>query len=167
MLTTSRLKIRLLIADDWREMQKIAEDFARSPYILYDMPLPTDEEKIRELTAKFAESGLFFAVFKDGEMIGYVCFHEDNGIFDLGYCFRSDFHGKGYAFESCEAVMKHISATHKVKYFTAGTALKNEPSCKLLQKLGFKLESTEKLAFHKDGNGNPITFEGGNFKKSK
>lgn len=56
-----------------------------------------------------------------------------------------------------------MAKDRNVTAFTAGTALKNTPSCKLLGKLGFALVGTETLSFHKDENGKDITFEGGNF----
>ena len=168
-ILTKRLSIREITKDDWQGLQKIAADFRKSEYAIYDMPLPTDDEKIRELTSRFAESKLFFAVFSadSAEMIGYICFHNDQERYDLGYCFNSAYHGKGYAFEGCTALMEYIAQTYVVTCFTAGTALKNIPSCRLLEKLGFVQTGTETLSFHKDEDGNDIVFEGGIFVKEQ
>ena len=166
MIYTNRLLIRELIAEDWRDMQRIAVDFQKSEYAIYDMPLPTRDKEIKALTTQFAESHLFFAAILDKIMIGYVCFHEDNGIYDLGYCFHSDYQGKGYAGEACCAVMEYIKKTRSVKAFSSGTALRNIPSLRLLERLGFVLHKTEKLSFHKDENGNDIVFTGGIFIKN-
>ena len=46
---------------------------------------------------------------------------------------------------------------------TAGTALNNTPSVRLLTSLGFVLVGTETVSFYKDDEGIPITFEGGEF----
>ena len=146
-------------------MQRIAADFRKSQYAVYDMPLPTVEQEIKALTKVFAETNLFFAVLQENAMIGYVCFHEENGNYDLGYCFHSDYHGKGYAYEACTAMMQYMAREKDVKAFTAGTALKNAPSCRLLEKLGFTRIATEMLSFHKDETGNDIVFEGGLFRK--
>ncbi len=164
-LNTNRLSIRNLIPDDWKSMQKIAIDFAQSKYAVYDMPLPVDTTAIISLTEQFAETQLFYAVLLHDVMIGYICLHEDNGNYDLGFCFHSDYQGKGYAFESCRAVMEQITKERNIKTFSAGTALKNKPSCKLLERLGFTLQETEQLSFHKDENGNDINFVGGIFTK--
>lgn len=165
MLSTNRLRISALVSEDWQAMQKISIDFRKSEYVIYDMPLPIESETIKQLTKQFVESQLFFAVMLDEAMIGYVCFHEENGNYDLGYCFHSDYHGKGYAYEACTAAMEHMLKTREIKAFTAGTALKNIPSCKLLEKLGFILTHTEELSFHKDDAGNDIIFEGGLYRK--
>lgn len=127
------------------------------------MPLPIEDDKIKSLCEQFSASGLWFAVRLADQMIGYICFHQSGNTYDLGFCFHSDYHGKGFAFEACSALMEHMAKERNVTAFTAGTALKNTPSCKLLGKLGFTLKSTETLSFHKDENGNDITFEGGNF----
>lgn len=164
-MNTKRLFIRKLLPEDWQKLKNIAADFRKSEYVIYDMPLPVEDNKIKELTKQFAQSQLFFAVFlKDAaEMIGYVCFHNESEVFDLGYCFHSAYHGKGYAFEACSELMNYINKNYKIKNFTAGTALKNIPSCGLLSRLGFVLKETECLSFHKDEAGNDITFEGGIF----
>ncbi len=164
-INTNRLLIRKLVPDDWKSMQKIAIDFAQSKYAVYDMPLPVDTAAIISLTEQFAETQLFYAVLLHDVMIGYICLHEDNGNYDFGFCFHSDYQGKGYAFESCRAVMEQITKERNIKTFSAGTALKNKPSCKLLERLGFTLQETEQLSFHKDENGNDITFVGGIFTK--
>ena len=164
-INTNRLIIRKVTEEDWMGIKNIAADFQKSEYVIYDHPLPTEDDKIKTLTKRFADSGLFFAVFlKDSsEMIGYISLHNDGESHDIGYCFHSDYFGKGYAFESCSEVIKHMEQYNNVKVFTAGTALKNEPSCKLLKKLGFVLKERESLAFHKDEAGKDIVFEGGHF----
>lgn len=164
-MDTERLTIRLLRQADWRDLQKIAMDFRKSEYSVYDMPLPLEDEKIKKITCAFSESKLFYAVFLKKIMIGYICFHNNGGIYDIGYCFLSAFQHQGYAFESCCAVLKEVEKSHHVKRFTAGSALKNIPSLKLLGKLGFVLKKTETLSFCKDKNGNDIVFEGGVFEK--
>lgn len=164
-IKTKRLLIREIVSEDWKYVQNIATDFAKSRYIIYDQPFPVEDMKVRELTKKFADLNLFFGVFLQNspDMIGYVCFHNNDDDYDLGYCFHSDYQGKGYAFESCLEVMRYMEQNHKVKSFTAGTALINTPSCNLLKKLGFILRETEPLSFHKDKDGFDIVFEGGHF----
>ena len=90
--------------------------------------------------------------------IGYVCFHKDAGKYDLGYCFLSAFHSNGYAYESVKALIDYFVQEYNATTFTAGTAIANIPSCKLLEKLGFECVSTEDLSFNKD-----FSFKGGNF----
>lgn len=164
-LKTNRLYIREISSNDWTDLKNIVTDFENSEYAIYDSPFPAEEQVFKELVKRFSDSHLFFVVFLQGmpEMIGYVCFHNNGGQFDLGYCFHSDYQGKGYAFESCLSVMQYMKRYCGAEGFTAGTALLNTPSCKLLEKLGFDCVDTEQLSFHKDESGNDIIFQGGNF----
>ena len=159
-LKTLRLYIRSLREDDWDNMKSLFVDFNHSKYAAYDRPLPTEDAAAKELTKQFAASGLFFAVhlLSNNQMIGYVCFHKDKEKYDLGYCFHSAFHSKGYAYESTKALIDYFAQEYNVTTFTAGTAINNTPSCKLLEKLGFKCVSTEYLSFDES-----FVFESGNF----
>lgn len=159
-LKTNRLYIRNLREADWADMKNLFIDFNRSEYAIYDMPLPIEDGESKALTKRFADSGLFFAVYllEKNEMIGYVCFHESEGKFDLGYCFHSAYHLNGYAYESISALIAYFNKQYNVSRFTAGTAIDNIPSCRLLEKLGFKRTATETVSF--DGC---FSFQGGNF----
>ena len=141
-------------------MKSIFVDFNSSKYAAYDMPLPTEDDEARALTKKFADSNLFFAVFlkESNDMIGYVCFHKDGDTYDLGYCFHSAYHSIGYAYESINTLVKYFADEYGAAYFTAGTAIDNTPSCKLLEKLGFVCVSTEAVSFD-----NVFSFQGGKF----
>ena len=163
MIETLRLKIRGLLFEDWAALKSISLDFGASEYAIYDMHLPTDDKEIQMLCGKFSSSGLWYAVCLGQRMIGYICFHENNGSYDIGFCFHSDHNGKGYAYESCSALIEHIAKERDITLFTAGTALENKPARRLIEKLGFVLKDTETVSFHKDQNGNDITFEGGIF----
>lgn len=159
-LETERLYIRPLRETDWQEMKSIFLDFNNSKYAVYDMPLPTEDREAQAWVKKFSESNLFFAVLRKepGDMIGYVCFHKDGAKYDLGYCFLSAHHAKGYAYESTSALIQYFSENYGAAVFTAGTAVDNTPSCKLLEKLGFVCTSTETVSFD-----NTFSFQGGNF----
>lgn len=159
-LETDRLDIRNLDETDWQEMKKIWIDFNSSNYAVYDMPLPIQDEEIKALTKRFAESNSFFAVFLKGlsHMLGYVCFHKNGDQYDLGYCFHSAYHSNGYAYESTKALIEYFISKRGAIGFTAGTAMENIPSCKLLEKLGFVCTSTETVSFDK-----VFSFQGGNF----
>lgn len=160
-LKTDRLTIRPLREEDWADMREVFADFNASPYAAYDWPLPTGEHEARALVKQFAAQ-LFFTVrlSATGEMVGYVCFHPDGDRYDLGYCFHSAYQGRGYASEGITALLDHLARTHPVAAFTAGTALDNIPSRKLLERLGFRLVSTETVSF--DG---AFSFQGGNFER--
>ena len=159
-LNTGRLHIRNLREHDWMDMKRLFIDFNHSKYAAYDRQLPVEDTEVKALTKRFSDSGLFFAVYlwNENRMIGYVCFHKDEEAYDLGYCFHSAFHSNGYAYESAKALIDYFAKEYDAKTFTAGTAVDNIPSCRLLEKLGFMCVSTELISFN-DG----FSFQGGNF----
>lgn len=127
-INTKRLRIREMREEDWPAMQAIFADFNRSKLAKYDRPMPEADDEARALTRAFAESGLFFSVLLNGAPIGYIGFHEDGGKYDLGYCFSSAHHSRGYACESAQAVLEYMRRARSAQVFTAGTALDNLPS---------------------------------------
>lgn len=158
MITTKRLSIRPIEFSDWPALQRIALNFQASPYRYFDREMPTSDSGAQNAARYFASTGLFFAVLLKEQMIGYVCFHPENRNLDLGYCFHSDYHGQGYAFEACSTLMTIIAHTGAINRFTAGTALENTPSIRLLQKLGCTQTTTETVCFYEN---HPFT--GGTF----
>ena len=160
LIKTDRLYVRSLRVHDWPDMKNIFLDFNNSKYAKFDRPLPSKDDAVQSLVKEFVDSNLFFAVYRPGKnkMLGYVCFHNDAGTYDLGYCFHSDHQGQGYAYESVEAVIKYIIKTYSPTSITAGTAIENKPSLNLLKKLGFICISREMSTFD-----NSFWFDGGDF----
>lgn len=166
LLTTDRLNIRPVELDDWKRLKEIWIDFTSSKYAQYDTPHATDDEKAFARVSRWAEctgtDHMFFAVCLDSTVIGYIAFNQREDSHEIGYCFHSAYHGKGYAKESLRKLFKHLR-TLGITKFTAGTAINNTPSVALLKSLGFSLTGCEKVSFYKDANGSDIVFDGGIF----
>ena len=167
-ITTDRLVLRFIQPEDWQAIRDIWLDFAASPFAQYDKPHNTDPEDVRARIARwaaFSASGtahMFFAVCLAGEVIGYIAFNERAVGHEIGYCFHSAHHGQGYAREAHAAALSHLRGLG-LTHFTAGTALNNTPSVRLLTSLGFQLVGTEDVSFYQDAEGRPVVFEGGIF----
>ena len=167
LLKTDRLTIRPIIPDDWKSIKEIWVDFNTSAFSQYDRPHITDDEDVCRRIAKWAGAGsgtdhMFFAICLEDTVIGYIAFNMRRDGHEIGYCFHSTYHRKGYASESLSALFDYLR-TLGITRFTAGTAMNNMPSVSLLKALGFKLIGTEKVSFYKDTQGNDIVFEGGIF----
>ncbi len=167
LLKTDRLTIRHIVADDWKSIKEIWVDFNAAALSQYDKPHNTDDEDVRTRIAKWATANngtehMFFAICLGDTIIGYSAFNTRKYGYEIGYCFHSAYHGKGYAKESHVALFNYLR-TLGITKFTAGTAINNVPSVSLLKSLGFVLIGTEKVSFYKDAQGNDIVFEGGIF----
>ena len=167
LLKTERLTIRHIVADDWKSIRDIWVDFNSSEYAQYDTPHITEDDNVKTRIAKWASANsgiehMFFAICLDETVIGYIAFNIRENGHEIGYCFHSAYHGKGYAKESHLALFDYMR-TLGITNFSAGTAIKNTPSVKLLTSLGVKLVAQEKVSFYKDAMGNDIFFDGGIF----
>lgn len=166
-LKTKRLTIRRVTEEDWKGLQHIWKDFSNSEYAQYDIPHVTADEDVQARVYKWAKYNnsiehMFFAICIGDTIIGYIAFNIRENSHEIGYCFLSDYHGKGYAKESHIALFDYLR-TIGITKFTAGTSIGNTPSLSLLKSLGFKLIGTERVSFYKDAQGNDIVFEGGIF----
>ena len=65
---------------------------------------------------------------------------------DVGFAFVPRHWGRGYAYESAAAVLDHGRRVLGMKRIVAITSPDNEPSIRLLEKLGLKLEKTYEIA---------------------
>ena len=167
LIETERLKIRRIEENDWKSIKEIWSDFSVSAYAQYDRPNSTKDDEVRERIKKWADANhgmehMFFAICLEKKMIGYASFHSRKEGYEIGYCFHSAYHGKGYAKESLTALFSYLKEKG-ITSFMAGTALKNLPSVYLLTSLGFKKVAEEKVSFYQDADGNDIFFDGGIF----
>ena len=89
--------------------------------------------------------GSYTVRLKDtGETIGACGLYKREGLDhpDIGFAFLSEFEGKGFGYESAEAVMNYaqnILGIHKILGFTTHY---NTGSIKLLEKLGLQQSGT-------------------------
>ncbi len=167
-MKTERLEIRRIKAEDWKAIQEIWKDESLSPYAQFDNIKEIDDQSVENRIARWAteadrDEHIFLAVCLNYTVIGFISANMiKNESYEIGYCFHSDYHGKGYAKESLSAAFNYLKE-RGAKHLMAGTALENTPSIRLLKALGFIQTGTEKVSFYKDSEGNDIVFEGGIF----
>ena len=163
-IRTERLTLRPLDNSDWPFILHLGEDFESGPFRNYDGMYSVSEDEAREQTRLYRETGMFWIVMYLGSTVGEVNFYSEGNSYNLGYCFLSSEQGKGYARESCRALLSYYEA-NGISRFTAGTALDNKPSVRLLETLGFRLTGTERLWMKIDEEGREIWFDGGQFER--
>lgn len=159
-IKTERLEIKNFVIDNWRDLQEIFIDYEASGYANYDYQIPTTDNEVKRITDRYVKNK-FYAVseLNNNRVLGYVCFNGENyKELDLGYCFNSLYHGKGYATEACIAVINYAFNTLQVERLTASTAKLNYPSCRVLNRLGFSKTGECINSYRKATDGNPIEF---------
>ncbi|WP_157043385.1 GNAT family N-acetyltransferase [Paraglaciecola sp. T6c] len=68
---------------------------------------------------------------------------------DIGFAFCAEFHGQGFGYEAAKATLKHAQDALGLTQIAAVTALDNDPSIALLNKLGFAL--VKQIGFEPQG----------------
>jgi RimJ/RimL family protein N-acetyltransferase len=93
--------------------------------------------------------GLYLVVVRDGGKAAGICgLVKRDGLedVDLGFAFLPRFWKKGYAVESALAVMRYAATVVGLTRLVAITLPANEPSIRVLEKLGFMFERMVRLA---------------------
>jgi len=165
-IKTERLVLRNFTLGDWKALHPMIVQYQASDLAAYDQAWPTSPEEIKGVTGWFASGDSYLAVcLKDTtQFIGFIALkpesEEDNRVYNIGYVFDSNYHGKGYATEACRAALRHAFGYLQVRKVVTGTAAANRASCRLLERLGFQkiAESTGSLRTGADGK--PIQFLG-------
>jgi [ribosomal protein S5]-alanine N-acetyltransferase len=165
-METERLIIRGFVSDDWKALHEMIVLNEASEVAIYDNAWPTEPEKIKGVVEWFASGDRFLAVcLKDtGRFIGFVALNPEQEVdrreYNLGYIFHADYHGKGYASEACRAVIGRAFSQNLANRVIAGTAAANLPSCRMLERLGFKKTGESMGSLRNGADGRPIEFLG-------
>ena len=72
---------------------------------------------------------------------------------DIGFAFLPEFWRRGYAYEAANATLRHASTALGIERVVAITSPDNEPSGKLLEKLGLRLDRLMET----DRDGKPVS----------
>lgn len=92
--------------------------------------------------------GLYLVQIRDsGERIGICGLVKREALYDvdIGFAFLPAYWAKGYALESCRAVMHLAQTRFHIPRVVAITSLDNQGSMRLLQKIGLRFSRTLQL----------------------
>ncbi len=172
-LSTDRLIIRNFNTDDWSDLYEMIQQYQATAYARFDQPWPSQAGEIKGVVEWFAAGDSFLAVClkTTGKLIGLIALnredHLDAVVYNLGYVFNSDYHGQGYATEGCRAVLDHAFGPLMADRVVSGTATVNQPSCRLLERLGMHETGRSIGSFQTTPEGKPIEFLGASFAISR
>lgn len=158
-VNTERLTLRRFALSDAASMMR---NWVSDPAVQnnYGEPAYSTAEEVKALLAKYIAgynrpNCYRWAVIEkqSGECVGQIaCFLVDvkNEFAEIEYCVGTDYQGKGYATEACEAVIKYgfdVIGLHKVQICCRPS---NAPSRKVIEKCGFVYEGTLRDYFRMD-----------------
>ena len=159
-IRTERLALRLMTHDDVETYVAYRSDPVTLEYM--DSRVPPVPERVHARVDEMSELGglagdqwVRFAVTRHGddEMIGDVGggIKTDGGVIEIGYMFRPEFWGHGYASEAVGALVDHAIAEHAVHRIEALLSTLNTASMRVLESVGMTFESITRLSCCVDG----------------
>jgi ribosomal-protein-alanine N-acetyltransferase len=154
---TDRLTVRNFRPDDWQQLQELAVAYRASDAAQYEEPWPTSTEEVKGMAGWFAGGDDYLAVcLKDtGTLIGLVAINRrddaEGQVHNLGYVFHPGHHGQGYATEACRAAMAYLFDELAIDRILTGTHPENEPSVRLLERLGLSQVTRGEYAMSREG----------------
>lgn len=142
---TARLILREFVLSDAKDLLALNAD----PEVLRytgDAPF-RDQKEAEEFLLHYNHYEMYqygrWAVINkvSNEFLGWcgIKYHPETNEVDLGFRFKKQFWGMGYAFESAEGVIKYGANILKLKRLIARVETRNVASIKLIEKLGFTL----------------------------
>jgi RimJ/RimL family protein N-acetyltransferase len=152
-LETERLLLRHLTADDADFFLALLNEPGWIDNI-GDRGIRTVEAAAEYIARSYAASyetlgyGLYLVELKDtGERLGICGLIKRDSLedVDIGFAFRQQYWGNGYAVESAAAVLEYGHHTLGITRIVAITSQTNKSSAKVLEKIGLKFEGLIKL----------------------
>ena len=123
-LTTERLTVRNFRSEDWQDLQEVITNYQASEWAKYEDSWPTSDVSLKS----------------ENKVIGFVAINRrddrEEPTHNLGYIFNPELSGQGYATESCQACVEYVFGCLKAVSIVTGTHPDNEPSVRLLTRLG-------------------------------
>lgn len=144
-LTTNRCRMDLLSEKDFPSALPLLTNNEVRRYLGGTITETAALEKLTAWTSAKDDIYLTVRLICDGTFIGLVSVspHHDESKKELSYQFLPEFWGKGCAFEVLQAVLAYCRDTLGIREAVSETQTKNIRSCRLLEKLGYRL--TEQL----------------------
>ena len=160
-LETERLILRKFSPDDWKDLYEYLSQETVVKYEPYDV---RTEDACKEEAVKRSQQDSFWAVClkENNKLIGNVYFQEQEAkeflTWEIGYVFNSVYHGKGYATESCNEILRYGFEKLNAYRIVAMCNPENNASWKLLERLHLRREGhlRKNIFFKYDDEKKPI-----------
>ena len=152
-LRTEALVLRPMAAEDVTELHRQWNDPRVARYLWDGQPVPRErvEEVVASSAATFAARGFGLwtaSLHENGRIAGFagLRIEADTGRVELLYAFDPQLWGRGLATEAARAVLDDAFRRLRLPVIYAGTNPQNEPSLRVLERLGMKRVESRQTA---------------------
>ena len=156
-IVTDRLILRNFLLKDINSLY----EYLSKPSVncFYSEKVETIEETRKEIEKRIQRDDSIAVCLKENDkVIGDLFFEkEEPDTYNVGWNFNSDYQGKGYAFESAEALLIYLFTKNSARRIYAYVEDDNYRSQKLCEKLGMRNEGCFKefISFVNNPDGTP------------
>ncbi len=135
-IVTPRLRLRHARPDDLDALHAVLSDARATRWWSTPPHASLDETRVwlDSMLAGNAAGAPDFVIERDGQVIGKAGFYK---LPEVGYILHPDHWGIGLATEALTAAVTHVFATTDFDALSADVDPENQPSIRLLEKLGF------------------------------
>lgn len=149
-----RVMLRLVERDDIEMLRNWADDPDIRPNLRWTGPIPRGFDSDFAHTVLSRTDSISFVIHANGNDIGCILLtniETDHGTADISIWIRSAAHGKGYAKEATELVLRHAFDTLRLQRVQALSYEYNSPAHSVLDALNFTHEGTLRHSVYHDG----------------
>ena len=144
-IETQRLTLKKLGVSDKDRLTELIGDF-RVSETLSNVPYPYTHQDAETWLNRVDTSEFELSIFRNSILIGGIGLTpEDDVYFELGYWLGFEYWGRGYATESCKALLNYVKKNTSYKNFKASVYKGNIASSKVLKKVGFRQTGEGKI----------------------
>lgn len=159
-IETKRLILRRFKASDWKELHDYLSD---QNVVKFEPYVARSEEDCKKEAEMRSHDKKFWAVCQKSseKLIGNIYFanaQPEFSTWEIGYVFNAKYQGKGYATESCKAIINFAVRNLGTRRIVANCSPENIKSWTLLERLKFRREAhfIKNIYFSRDSKGKPI-----------
>ncbi|WP_231850339.1 GNAT family N-acetyltransferase [Komagataeibacter medellinensis] len=156
-IKTDRLILRRFREEDSSALYAYLHDPQSSCF--FSLRLSDEDSALTEAKKRSADDQyVAVCLKKNDELIGDLFAMSEEDAISVGWNFNPRFAGQGYAFEAAHALFAYLFDERHARRLYAYVEDTNQPSQRLCQKLGMRLEGTfmEFISFMKDQQGQPV-----------
>lgn len=147
LIKTERLEIRPFKKEDCADLCSIYTDEETCRYLLSEVWTEDIYKEKLNIRLKnnelMKEKELNLAVVLENEVIGdlFVCYTDMRETVEIGYVFKKEIGGRGYATEAIRGLVEHLFNTVGVHRIQANIDARNTSSKRLAQRVGMRQEA--------------------------
>ena len=147
-IETKRLILRAFTLEDWSDVRELALDWSKAPGPAFDK-LPTSHEETKELTAFFAESDQYLAVYlrETKKVIGLIALNkfDENQRLDVGHIILGKYQDNDIDQEALGAAVDYVFESKGTLAILTHNAPEHDEQIAPLKSMGFKNTNQEDM----------------------